>query len=90
MFEWDDDKNASNLLKHGLSFDEARLIFDGPVLSRIDARFEYGEVRIVSIGLIESVLAVAVVHTDRDGKKRIISARLANQKERRLYNEYFE
>ncbi|WP_438753389.1 hypothetical protein [Pararhizobium sp. O133] len=32
---------------------------------------------------------MAVVHTDRDGKKRIISARLANQKERRLYNEYF-
>ncbi|WP_438751793.1 BrnT family toxin [Pararhizobium sp. O133] len=38
MFEWDDDKNAANLLKHGLSFDEARLIFDGPVLSKIDAR----------------------------------------------------
>ena len=87
-FEWDDDKNALNLKKHGLSFEEACLIFEGPVFTRVDDRFDYGEERTISIGLIQSVVAVVVVHTDRAGAIRIISARLANRNERRHYDEH--
>ncbi len=88
-FEWDDGKNRANLIKHGISFDEASLIFDGPVYTLIDDRFDYGEARMLSIGLIRSVVAVAVVHTDRSGTTRIISARLANRRERKAYHEHF-
>ncbi len=88
MFEWDEKKSAANLLKHGLSFEEARLIFEGPILSWIDGREDYGEVRQLSIGLIRNTVAVAVVHTDRTGATRIISARLANRNERRRYHEH--
>ena len=89
MFEWDDEKNATNLLKHKLRFEEAILIFDGPVFSKVDDRTDYGEVRIISIGLIKKIVAVAVVHTDRSGIKRIISARLANRKERAEYHDHY-
>ena len=88
-FEWDEDKNRAKLLKHGISFQEAELIFEGPTFSRQDLRFDYGEVRTLSIGLIREVVAVAVVHTDRQGTVRIISARLANRQERKTYHEHY-
>ena len=88
-FEWDEAKNASNLIKHGISFDEATLIFEGSVLTVPDVRFDYGESRSISIGSIQSVVFVSVVHTERNGSIRIISARLANRTERRLYREHF-
>ncbi len=85
MLEWNDDKNAENLRKHGISFEEASLIFEGTVLSWTDARIDYGETRMISLGCIRALVAVAVVHTDRDGKTRIISACLANRRERSLF-----
>lgn len=88
MFEWDNAKNAENRRKHGISFEEAALIFDGLVVAWADTRMDYGETRMVSIGLIGALVAVAVVHTDRGGTTRIISARLANRRERRLYDEH--
>ncbi len=57
-------------------------------LSPPQEKINYGEIREISIGKIQSVLIVAVVHTDRNGKVRIISARKATPKERRKYNEY--
>jgi uncharacterized DUF497 family protein len=90
MFEWDPDKSAANLAKHGVSFEEARLIFEGPVLSRRDDRLDYGETRTVSLGAILGVAVVAVVHTDRAGVTRLISARMANRKERRRYLDHLE
>lgn len=87
-FEWDERKNGSNFAKHGIRFEEACLIFEGRVLTWTDERTDYQEVRLVSVGLIAAVMAVVVVHTDRDGKVRIISARLANRRERTLYDEH--
>lgn len=87
MFEWDDDKNASNIAKHGLSFEKAAQIFDGPVITSIDDRIDYGEVRHISIGSIGSVVIIVVAHTDRNGKIRIISARPAKKRERERYAE---
>lgn len=86
-FEWDDEKNQSNIEKHGISFEQARTIFAGPVLSKMDQRFAYGETRWISVGLVEEIAVIVVVHTERDGITRIISARPANRKERRRYYE---
>ncbi|KAF0112839.1 MAG: hypothetical protein FD163_1910 [Hyphomonadaceae bacterium] len=86
-FEWDASKNAANIAKHGISFEEAYEIFNGPIYSKADERNNYGEHRFVSIGEIGFCVVIVVVHTDRHEKTRIISARLANKIERRLYND---
>ena len=64
-----------------------RAHFEGPVLTDVDARFNYGEVREISIGKVADAVVVAVVHTQRDGKIRLISARRANRGERKRYEE---
>lgn len=87
-FEWDEAKNQANLKKHGISFDEARLIFEGRIVSRVDDRFDYGETRVISIGVIRELVAVVVVHTNRSGVTRIISARLASRDERKVYDDH--
>ena len=87
QFEWDDKKAQANIEKHGISFEHAQTIFSGPVWSWIDKRFAYGEIRLITIGLMEEVAVIVVAHTDRDGITRIISARPANRKERRRYHE---
>ena len=86
-FEWDEDKNQGNIAKHGIGFERASRIFQGPTLDWIDDRDDYGEERIVSIGMIEGVLVLVVVHTDREGVTRIISARPAKRPERKRYDE---
>ena len=90
-FEWDKKKSETNLQKHGVSFEEAKTIFNGPVLTIEDKRKEYGETRKISIGELEGgITVVIVIHTNRKGKTRIISARIANKKERTLYYEYLQ
>ena len=86
LFEWDEAKNQANIRKHGVSFETARRIFDGPVLTWVDERMDYGEVRHVSIGKVGNAVVV-VAHTDRDGRMRLISARPASRKERQAYHE---
>lgn len=87
QFEWDEAKNSSNIAKHGVGFETVKKIFDGPVLTWIDARQIYGEVRTRSFGKVEDIVVLAVIHTPRTGKTRIISARPANRAERKLYEE---
>ncbi|WP_320196803.1 BrnT family toxin [Agrobacterium rosae] len=87
MFEWDKEKNTLNLEKHGIGFSLAVRIFDGPVLTWIDDRNDYAETRYHSIGQIDGLVVLAVIHTDRAGKTRLISARAANRRERRRYDE---
>jgi uncharacterized protein len=88
-FEWDDEKNKANFRKHGIRFEEAAQIFAGPILTRIDAR-EIAELREISFGLIGPVVVLAVVHTDREGVTRIISARKATKQESRLFHAYLK
>lgn len=85
QFEWDDEKNAANLSKHGISFEEAATIWNGPVLSDHDATHHL-EVREISFGLIGGTTVVCVVHTERNEKTRIISARKATKSERREFD----
>lgn len=87
QFEWDEVKNQSNIHKHGVSFETAKRIFEGPVVTWIDQRKDYGEVRSISIGQVEPVALIVVAHTTRNGRIRLISARPASRKERKAYHE---
>jgi len=90
VFEWNDKKNKINFEKHGISFEEASHIFDGDILTWQDTRKDYQEIRQISVGSLGEILVIIVVHTDRKGLIRIISARKANKKERRLYHEHLK
>jgi uncharacterized DUF497 family protein len=90
-FDWDNNKNQSNIAKHGISFEEAIAIFDDPnILNYEDTRFNYGETRFVSIGQIilvtqQKTVIIVVIHTQRNQTIRLISARKANERERKRY-----
>ena len=86
-FGWDEAENQANIRKHGVSFETARRIFAGPVLTWLDDREDYGEVRRISIGKVGKAAVVVVAHTNRDGRIRVISARPASRKERQVYHE---
>lgn len=88
-FEWDEEKNVANQRKHGISFEEASTIFEGPVLSLEDEGHN-GEVRERSYGLIGGLVVACVIHTDRGGVTRIISARKATRNERKLFDAYLK
>ena len=83
-FEWDPNKNDENIERHRIDFEDARRIFDGPVLEKLDDRFDYGEERWVAIGVIEGRV-LFVVYTLRDENIRIISARRATRHEENAY-----
>ena len=89
-FIWDEQKSARNLRERGFDLEFATLIFEGPTLEREDVRRNYGERRIVAIGLAQGI-ALTAVYTDRaeagDVVRRIISARLSNRHERQAYFE---
>jgi uncharacterized protein len=87
-YEWDADKNKLNIQKHHLSFEEAINIFNFPLATGIDKRKDYSETRYISVGTLGENAIILVVYTKRKTNIRIISARIANKKERRLYYEY--
>jgi uncharacterized DUF497 family protein len=87
-FEWDADKAAMNLVKHGISFAEAALVFADPRRLTITDSRHTSEHRENTIGLIAGLLIVTVTHTDRAGVTRIISARTASRQERKLYHAH--
>ena len=84
-FEWDDAKNRFNIAKHGIDFADVCEMFQGVVVTKPDLRFDYQESRWVSVGVVGGVALLAVVHTDRAGILRLISARRANRRERSDY-----
>ena len=81
-FEWNEEKRRSNLEKHGVDIFVAALIFDGPTLNKEDRRRDYGEARIKSIGLVDDTCYV-VIHTERNGATRLISAWLGGRRDQR-------
>lgn len=87
-FEWDTAKAKTNFEKHGVSFDEARRILDGPVSVILPAKTsDTGEVRRMTLGPLHGVIIAAVVTADCEQRIRIISARVASEKERKAYHE---
>jgi uncharacterized DUF497 family protein len=84
-FEWDNDKTASNLVKHGVSFEEATRVFDDPfAIEELDDRKAYGELRFSLIGMAGNRV-LKVIYTERGERMRIISARKATKHEREYY-----
>lgn len=83
-FVWDESKRQANLKKHGLDFADAEKVFDGPMVLVGDNRKDYGEQRMIGIGLLDC-LVVLVVHVESDTAIRIISMRKADSDETDLY-----
>jgi uncharacterized protein len=85
-FEWDPAKAASNLAKHNIAFEDAATIFDDLNHFIIDVtKPEYGENRYRAIGRLHGGRLVAIVYTNREERRRIISARKARKNEQREY-----
>lgn len=85
-FEWDENKNQRNIVERGIDFKDAIDVYNRPTLQRKDTRKPYPEERVIVYGETNGVLLV-LVHTIRDDRCRIISARQANHNERRQYRE---
>jgi uncharacterized DUF497 family protein len=84
-YTWDEEKDRRNIALHGGAFEDAQRIFEGPTVEKIDDRFDYGEVRVYALGIVNG-LEFTVVYSDRDdGERRIISAWRAEPHERRYY-----
>lgn len=88
QFEWNQDKAKANLRKHGVSFNEATTVFlDSLSLTGNDPDHSIEEERFITFGLSSSERLLVVVHTDREDRIRIISAREATRSERKMYEE---
>ena len=84
-FVWDAKKNLGNIRRHGIAFEDAAKIFEGPTLERADDRMDYGEHRIYSIDIVNG-LEITVIYTDAsETERRIISAWRAERHERAAY-----
>lgn len=89
-FEWNEEKNERNIADHGVSFEEARLVYDDPLhLSVVDNRFSYFEERWITAGMAgdRGIVVAAHLYFDDEDEEviRIISARRATRREREQY-----
>ena len=89
-FEWDENKNAFNLKKHGISFNEAKTVF-ADELGRLilDPDNSEGEERFILMGMSSHLRILSVCHCERSSETiRIISARKADKSERKQYEDF--
>lgn len=91
-FEWDEKKNAINKKKHGISFQMAvRVFLDEKRIEKLDlVHSTFEEERTNIIGRVSDMLILFVVATDRNGNKRIISARKAEKYEEVEYYDNYD
>jgi uncharacterized DUF497 family protein len=83
VFEWDEEKNASNIRKNGVGFEEAAAVFLDPLLvEQFDGEHSGGEERWRAYGLVRRKRLLVVSYTRRNGLTRIISARKATKAEK--------
>ena len=88
-FEWDEEKRISNLRKHEIDFADLIELFENHNnYTVIDERFDYGEIRYITIGIVNGEV-IAVAHTETDDLIRIISARKADKRDEQRYFEEF-
>jgi len=88
-YRWDEAKNDSNFAKHGLRFEDAEHVFSGRCVTFEDDRFDYGEERLITLGVLAGRLVV-IAHAPDDDGSRIISMRKANRNEKTIYQERLE
>jgi uncharacterized protein len=82
--EWDEAKRLENIRKHGFDFVGIDAVFDGATVEMEDDRFDYGETRLITVGLLDGRVVV-VVHVARGSAVRIISVRKATRSEEQGY-----
>lgn len=85
-FEWDEEKRQRTLKERGIDILYAALIFEGKTLTRTDDRNDYGEERLISLGMVDGE-AFVVVHTQREGIIRLITAWKGGRKDREYYQK---
>lgn len=90
-FEWDEEKNISNIQKHGIAFEEILEVFDDPAFLT-GFYFEHSAIedRYYGIGNLNGVLIVLVFFTEREQRIRLISVRQADHDLREAYYDYFK
>ena len=87
-FEWDDPKEALNVARHGVSFQEARTCWLDPLATlRTDKPHSTGEERYILLGASRVGRLLVTVFTERGGRYRIISSRCATRREIRDYEK---
>jgi uncharacterized DUF497 family protein len=87
-FEWDEDKAEANLSQHGVSFEEAKTIFDDPLyIDFYDPHHSYDEHRYIIIGESKQRRLLMVSYTERGDVVRLISSREVTPAERKAYEE---
>jgi uncharacterized DUF497 family protein len=88
VLDWDESKRISNLQKHKIDFVDLAEVFENETATEVDERFDYGEDRLLTFGLLQAEV-VAIVHTETeigtDVLVRIISARKADKYEQEHY-----
>lgn len=85
--EYDLRKQQDTLQHRGLDFNDAPTVFAGNTFSMVDDRQDYGEERIITVGKLSGKVTV-IVWTQRGTKRRIISMRYANERERQRYEQH--
>ncbi len=83
-FEWDENKRIKNINQHGIDFHDAAKVFDSETYTVVDERFDYGEIRLLTLGIVNGRI-LAVTHTESDDHIRIISARKGEKHEQEIY-----
>ena len=83
---WDEAKRRTNLRKHGLDFADSEEVFAGIACTTEDGRFDYGEQRFLTLGMLRDIVVV-IAHTETSHEIRIISMRKATRNEQTLYFE---
>lgn len=87
-FAWDPQKAATNVEKHGVTFQEASTVFRDPLSATAhDRDHSFNELRFVTIGLSRQGRLLTISHSERGNRIRLISARLATNQERSIYEE---
>lgn len=87
-FEWDPNKAASNLRKHGVTFGEAATVLGDPLsITVLDPDHSLEEDRYITVGLSYRLRLLIVAHVERDARTRIISARELTRKEKKAFEE---
>ena len=85
-FEWDEEKAKANLAKHRVSFLTAAEIFANGIMERIDDREDYGEIRFLALGRVDTEVYRVVFTWRGENLIRIISAQKASRDEREIYH----
>ncbi|PPC90705.1 MAG: hypothetical protein CTY34_06850 [Methylobacter sp.] len=88
VYEWDENKAATNLLKQGVSFEEAKTVFDDPLyVDFYDPDHSYGEHRFILLGLSAQGRLLFVSYMELNNTIRLISAREVTPSERKAYEQ---